>query len=233
MFLCPFKKSLAHQGLATTEPPQQHTEQDTPSSTIPFDNKKIVSFFLNHPSAIASYHLRVTNLIQQNAVESMYYIDDGETAPTKLVEERKALLDMNKAYAALDELCELYQTTIAKKKNIARKIFELWNIGTDAIALEEQSSVLSREIQEIEREASQLLHTSGAIKDGLVLDLKLMMVLCPWCRLRRLGTGMAHCLKDQCPLAVPRSFFKLSFFLSHRTLLLATTHEKTPPIPYL
>jgi bloom syndrome protein len=150
----------------TYEPPRQHAGLEAPSSTLPPDEKKIVGFFLNNPSSIASYHLRVKNLLDQNAVESMRIIDEVETAPAALVAERKSLLNMSKAYTALESIPDQYRATIAEKKDLARKIFELWNIGTDASALEDRSASVTREIQKIERETSQLLHSSGAIKDG-------------------------------------------------------------------
>ena len=149
----------------TTKPPQQQASQETPSSTLPPDEKKIVSFFLNNPSAITSYHVRVKNSIAQNAVTVMELLDENKTAPA-ILEERRALIDMNRAYEALDKLPGRYRATIAEKRNLVRKISELWENWIDASTQEEQSANLTREIQKIEKETGQLLHASGAIKDG-------------------------------------------------------------------
>jgi bloom syndrome protein len=145
---------------------QQQTGQDSRSSTLPPDEKKIVRFFLNNPSTIATYHLRVKNSLDQNSATVLELLDEGQTAPATLKEERKTLLDMSKAYEALDKMPERYQTMISEKKDLTRKIVNLWDNEIDASAQEEQSANLTRDIQAIEKEAGRLLHTSGAVKDG-------------------------------------------------------------------
>jgi len=96
----------------------------------------------------------------------MSYIDEGQVAPASLVTERKALLDMDKAYTALESLQVRYNGIMAKKKAIARRILELLDMGVDASSQEEESAQLTQEIRQIETETGQLLHTSGAINDG-------------------------------------------------------------------
>lgn len=152
--------------LPPPQPLQQQSGQETPSSTLPPDEKRIVSFFLNNPLRISSYRTRVENSLAQNSVTSMEFMDEGKPAPATLKEERKALLDMKKAYETLDQIPERYRATIAEKRDLVRKISELWDIGPDLSAMEERSSNLTREIQKIEWETGQLLHISGAIKDG-------------------------------------------------------------------
>jgi bloom syndrome protein len=161
----PFQQESPTRLHQTTKPLNDCISHKALSSALNTNEKKIVSLFLNNPSAITSYHLRVKNSIARNVATVMEFLDENKPA-SHLIEERKALLDMNKAYKALDELPERYQRTISEKRNIARKIFELWDIGTDASAQEEQSSHLTREIQMIEIEAGRLLHISGAIKEG-------------------------------------------------------------------
>ncbi|KAG0651162.1 ATP-dependent DNA helicase hus2 rqh1 [Hyphodiscus hymeniophilus] len=144
----------------------QQVAQSSAPLVLSSDDKKIVMFFLNNPALIETYRLRVNNSIAQNGATIMEFMDEGEPAPPTLKEERKALLDMTKAYAALEKMPGIYQTALSVKKNLARNISEFWDNGTDASALEEQSADLTREIQNIEKEVGYLLRTSGAIGDG-------------------------------------------------------------------
>ena len=150
----------------TIKPAQQPTTQQPSPSVLSPDEKATVILFLNNPSTIASYYLRVMNLTTQNGATVLKFIDEGQTAPPALRDERKALLDMTKAYDALEKMPENYQTAISVKRNIARKISEIWDSGADATSLEEESADLTREIQKIEKETGCLLRASGAIKDG-------------------------------------------------------------------
>jgi len=145
---------------------QQNSSQQTPSSTLTDDERKLANLFLTQALSIASYHLRVKNLLDRNAIESMSYIDEKQVAPPELKAQRQALVKMEKAYVALENLGERYRDTIAEKRVIARKVLELLDNGVDTSVQEERASLLTQEIREIERETVRLLHASGAIEDG-------------------------------------------------------------------
>ena len=150
----------------TAKPFQPQISQGSPSSTNLSDDKKVARSFLSHPSTITSYFLRVKNSLDENSVTAMEMMDRGETPLSTLMEERTALLVMRKAYQGLEKIPEKYLLIVSEKRNLTRKIVDLWDNNIDASLLEEQSANLTGEIQAIERETCRLLHVSGAIKDG-------------------------------------------------------------------
>jgi len=145
---------------------KQQSSRQTPTSSLGPDGKKLVSVYLNQPSAISLYHQRVKNLLVQNSIASMNYMDNNQAAPAEMKEERKTLLDMGKAYSSLEDLAERWRSVIAEKKSLTKQIYELLDINEDTSVLEERSASLTRDIRNIEKEVGQLLYTSGAIKDG-------------------------------------------------------------------
>jgi bloom syndrome protein len=143
------------------------SSQQTPCSTIRAEvDKKLVSLFLSRPTTITLYQLRVKNSKKQNADVVMNYLDDGELVPVALQDERKALLNMDKAYSALDDLRDQYRNCMIGKKVLARTIFELTEKEADTTSEEERLAMIAQDIRRLEKEVAQLLHTSGAIKDG-------------------------------------------------------------------
>ena len=105
-------------------------------------------------------------MLSQNAVVSAEYTDDMKVVPPRLKEERVSLLEMRRAYNALDELAGRWQGVMTEKKTLSKKIYELVHMNEDPSALEEQSSLLTPQLRQIEYDVGQLLHESGAIKDG-------------------------------------------------------------------
>jgi bloom syndrome protein len=164
--LSPFQKDSPTRLSHASKPSRQQSSQSTPTSTLGADEKKLAIYYLAQPSSISTYCQRVMNLLNQNSVASMSYMDEGEVAPKHLMEERKVLLDMKKAYAGLEDLAERYRTMMTEKKNLARKIYELLDKDGDTSVQEERQSALSQDLRRIEKEIGQLLHASGAIKDG-------------------------------------------------------------------
>lgn len=162
----PFLRDSPTKVSPATEPSQQEPSQQAPPSTLTLDEKKLISLYLNQPSAITLYQERVKTLMAQNSVASMAYIDDGEVAPKRLVEERKGLLDMNKAYTALEGLGEHHRNTMEEKRKLARSICELLDIGAETSTQEERWTLLTQDIRRLENEIGRFLHASGAIKDG-------------------------------------------------------------------
>lgn len=146
-------------------PLQQYSSQETPSSTLPPDEKKLVSFFLKNPLTLTLYRTRAKNALDQNAI-TFAELQDEKRPVAALKQERIALLDMKRAYDALGQLAEKHRAMITEKKELVCKISELWDPDADVSAQEERSLSLTKEIQKIEKETGQLLHTSGAIKDG-------------------------------------------------------------------
>ena len=162
----PFQRDSPSKVSLALELSQQNLSQQRPSSSLTLDEKKLVSFYLKQPSAITLYHQRVETLIAQNSIASMAYMDAGQIAPKNLVEERRELLDMNKAYVALESLGERHKNIMEEKRKLARKICELLDIGADTSMQEEESALLTGDIKSIENEIGQHLRASGAIKDG-------------------------------------------------------------------
>ena len=143
----------------------QISARQTPSP-ISAQDRKLAVLFLKSNLTLASYYMRVRNLISQNAIAAVAYADAGEVAPPELKEERIRLLTMEKSYIALESLREQHKAMVAKKVIHTSKVLELLDIGADYSVHEEQSSLLTQEILTIERETAQHLHASGAIKDG-------------------------------------------------------------------
>jgi bloom syndrome protein len=145
---------------------KQEASQQTPDSSLGPDDKKSIKLFLDRPSAITLYRQRIVNMLLQNAGAAAAYTDDLNVVPLWLREERVSLLDMRKAYDALNSLAERWRGVTTEKKALATKICELVDIHEDVSALDNRSSNLTREIRKIEQEVGHLLHASGAIKDG-------------------------------------------------------------------
>ncbi|KAH8602510.1 hypothetical protein B0O99DRAFT_587609 [Bisporella sp. PMI_857] len=138
----------------------------TPSSTLPAGDKRLVKLFLSNPSAVSSYQLQLTALLNENAIECCSFTDNNETAPSYLKNARQVLLDKKKAYANLDKLGVQHGSTMAEKKLLSRRVWELVHADMDATLEEEQSIKLNSELRKIENEIGQLLHRSGAVEDG-------------------------------------------------------------------
>ncbi|KAI0998389.1 ATP-dependent DNA helicase hus2/rqh1 [Podosphaera aphanis] len=135
------------------------------------EDKKLVSLYLNQPSSLALYRERASNLLAQNSITSMSYQDANEPTPTYLKEERKVLLDKLQNYSLAENLGQQHKALISEKKDLARRVVELLDIDTDTSSLEERQAAISQEIKKLEFELSQLLHASGAVKEGFGADL--------------------------------------------------------------
>ncbi|PVH88433.1 ATP-dependent DNA helicase [Cadophora sp. DSE1049] len=142
------------------------SSQQTPRSSLCVDDRKLVVFYLSRPSAIDLYHQRIQNLLAQNALVSMSYVDRGDVAPVQLKSERMALLDMGKAYSSLAELEVRWKILMDEKKKLAKQVYELLDRNADASPQEERQASVNQEIKTVEQEVAQFLHASGAIKDG-------------------------------------------------------------------
>ncbi len=145
---------------------KQQSSQQTPASSVGPDDRKLIIQYLDQPSSICLYEQRITNSLNQNALAAAHYEDEGEVAPIRLKEERKSLLEKRKSYNTLKGLAERWRSVTTEKKTLVKKISEFLDLHEDISAIEEQSSILTRDIQIIEKEVGQLLHASGAIKDG-------------------------------------------------------------------
>ncbi|KAF8866541.1 hypothetical protein BDZ45DRAFT_610618 [Acephala macrosclerotiorum] len=156
----PTKLSLAPE----TYKPQ--SDQQTPSSSLGLDDKKLVGAYLKNSSLINLYQTRVINLLSQNALASMAYFDKGQPPPSLLKEERTALLDMQNAYEALSDSQARHKSLADQKKLVARQISEMLETDLDASHLESQFAKLTQDIQKLEKEIARLLYDSGAVKDG-------------------------------------------------------------------
>ncbi|POS85601.1 hypothetical protein EPUL_002140 [Erysiphe pulchra] len=130
------------------------------------EDKKYVSLFLNQPSSLSLYRERVSNLLAQNSIDSMVYIDADEPAPIKLKEERKELLSKLKSFSTLETLSNRHKYLMTEKKDLVRKVVELLDMNVDTSAHEERQSAISQEVRNLENEISQMLHSCGAITDG-------------------------------------------------------------------
>ena len=150
--------------------PKQPSSQQTPASSVGPDDRKLIIQYLDRPSSISLYEQRITNSLNQNALAAAGYEDEGEVAPIRLKEERKSLLEKRKAYNTLKGLAERWRKVTTKKKTLVKKISDFLDLHEDIGAIEEQSSVLTRDIRSIEKEVGQLLHASGAIEDGFGTD---------------------------------------------------------------
>lgn len=144
----------------------QPSSQQTPSASLGADDKKLAVMFLTQPSRLVIYQQRVKALTAQNAMACMSYVDKAEAAPAHIKEERMALLDSLKAYSTLEELGAKYKMLMEEKKIIARQVYQLLEAGLDASEEEERQSSITRDIRTIEKGVVDLLHKSGAIKDG-------------------------------------------------------------------
>ncbi|KAJ5032691.1 uncharacterized protein L3040_009286 [Drepanopeziza brunnea f. sp. 'multigermtubi'] len=156
----PTKLKLATQTI------QQPSSQQTPSASLGVDDRRLALMYLAQPSRIDLYHQRVQLLLAQNAVAVMAYIDDEETAPAHLRDERTALLDVLKSYSALKEIGVRYKNLMEEKKSLARQVYQLLEAGSDASEEEERQCLVTGDIKRIEKNVAGLLHKSGAIKDG-------------------------------------------------------------------
>ncbi|KAI9053676.1 hypothetical protein LZ554_002630 [Drepanopeziza brunnea f. sp. 'monogermtubi'] len=156
----PTKLKLATQTI------QQPSSQQTPSASLGVDDRRLALMYLAKPSRIDLHHQRVQHLLAQNAVAVLAYIDDEETAPAHLRDERTALLDVLKSYSALKELGISYKNLMEEKKRLARQVYQLLEAGSDASEEEERQCLVTGDIKRIEKDVAGLLHKSGAIKDG-------------------------------------------------------------------
>jgi len=145
---------------------KQQSSQQTPGSSLGPEDKKLVVLYLNHPTSISLYYQRVVNSLAENALTAYKYEDEKEVVPQHLKEERISLLEKKKAYRSLDGLASRWRSVTTEKRALAKTICEFVDRYEDASALEERSSSLTRDIQAIEKEVAQLLHASGAVKDG-------------------------------------------------------------------
>jgi bloom syndrome protein len=145
---------------------RQQLDQQTPASTLPPDEKKLVNLFLSKPAAIGSYRLRVKNSMEQSEIACLAYVNEGELAPESLKKERRELVNMDKAYSTLEGLREQHRISMAEKKLLAKEIFDLDEIDGDTTVQKERHARAGAAIRTFEREIGQLLHASGAIKDG-------------------------------------------------------------------
>jgi len=144
----------------------QHASQQGPPSTLTAEDRRLAGLCMTKPHLIAIYFTRVENLLQQNSVASMEYMDRGETAPKQVMEERKALLDKKKAYVGLEALGERYRVLLAEKKEILGILYKSVDSGADTTTLDDRQAMVSQDLRRLEKEAGQLLYVSGAIDDG-------------------------------------------------------------------
>ncbi|TVY80885.1 ATP-dependent DNA helicase hus2/rqh1 [Lachnellula suecica] len=142
------------------------SSESAPPSTLSVDDRKLAAICLMRPETLVTYRTRIQNLVDQNAVASMHYMDQGNRTPQSLIDERKALLEKRKAYDNLGSLGERYKPLMLEKKNVAREIYELTEAGLDTNRQDDRMPILVQDIRKIENEAGQLLHASGAISDG-------------------------------------------------------------------
>ncbi|KAK0118944.1 ATP-dependent DNA helicase sgs1 [Cadophora gregata] len=142
------------------------SDQQMPRSSLGVDDRKLVMFYLTRPSAIDLYHQRVQNLLAQNAIASMSFVDKGDVAPMQLKSERIALLDMGKAYSSLAELQAGWQILMHEKKKLAKQVYELLERNADTSHQEERQASVNQEIKRTELDVARFLHESGAIRDG-------------------------------------------------------------------
>ncbi|RKF61764.1 putative qde3-like protein [Erysiphe neolycopersici] len=162
----------ASQGTSQIKVPnlsKDENESDLPrDSTISslIEDRVYVSLFLNQPSSLSLYRERVSNLLAQNSIDSMVYIDADEPAPIKLKEERKQLLGKLKSFSTLETLANRHKCLMTEKKDLVRKVVELLDMNVDTSAHEERQSAISQEVRKLESEISQMLHSCGAIMDG-------------------------------------------------------------------
>lgn len=149
-----------------TMPSIPNSSQQPTSSALTDNDRSLVSLYLANPSTIDSYYRRSQDLLNRNAGESFRYMDRKEKAPMHLHQDRMALLVMERAYKALEGRPESYKALITEKKTLARKIFEQHDAEIDASDAGERMAILSGEIRKFVKEVSQLLHASGAVRDG-------------------------------------------------------------------
>ncbi|KAE9381581.1 hypothetical protein N431DRAFT_476384 [Stipitochalara longipes BDJ] len=145
---------------------KQQSSQQTPASSLGPGDRKLVVLYLDQPTSISLYRQRVVNSLSENALTAANYEDEQEVVPLHLKEERKSLLEKKKAYVSLDGLASRWRSVTTEKKTLAKTIYECVNKYEDVSVLEERSSSLTKDIQAIEKEVGQLLHASGAVKDG-------------------------------------------------------------------
>ncbi|KAH8815331.1 hypothetical protein F5884DRAFT_771968 [Xylogone sp. PMI_703] len=144
----------------------QHSSQQSSSTSLPLDDKKLAKLLLRNPGLIEPYVEHTENLLARNSVQSMPYLDRNENVPTKLKEERTTLLEKSKAYAALKHNLEIHKHKTAEKMELTRKTAELHAMGADADSEEEQNVAVTQLIWELEKDIAKLLHASGAVEDG-------------------------------------------------------------------
>ncbi|KAH6666570.1 hypothetical protein B0J14DRAFT_705069 [Halenospora varia] len=165
----PFHKDSPTKGPITSRFSNPPTSQQTPSSTLPGDVKRLVSLYLKQPSVLAPYSRRVAAAKNQNGNATMEYFDRDELPPRSLKEERERLLLMDQAYATLMKLEEEYRASIERKKELKRRLCGELDTDDDSNTLE-QIAALTQDIGRIEKEVGRHLITSGAISDGFGTD---------------------------------------------------------------
>ncbi|KHJ36375.1 putative qde3-like protein [Erysiphe necator] len=164
----PSLQEMSHTNVSNFSNPLEDTNLSRVTLTSSYmEDKKYVNLFLNQPSSIASYRERVSNLLAQNSIDSMVYIDANEPAPIKLKEERKQLLGRLKDFSTLESLGDRHRCLMAEKKDLVRKVVKLLDMNVDTSAHEERQSAISQEVKKLESEISQILNSCGAITDVL------------------------------------------------------------------
>ena len=142
-----------------------------PSSSLTIEDKKLVSLFLKRPSTLELYRIRTKRLKEQNASESMDYLENGEVAPAELQAERQSLVTKCKAYDELSSISKRYDIMMSEKKVLQQTIKELWDAEEDSSLPEERSWLLAQDMKKLELETGRLLRASGAIGGGFEKDL--------------------------------------------------------------
>jgi bloom syndrome protein len=148
------------------ETPIISSSLQTSSSVVPADDRELLRFFLKRPSGLQSYYQRLENLLNENSVLSMTFMDSGEVPPKAVKEQREDLLSKRKLYINLENIGPSYRALVNDKKMLHQKISALLDDDEDTTSAEEYMATLSLEIKTKEKEITQALHLSGAVTDG-------------------------------------------------------------------
>jgi bloom syndrome protein len=136
------------------------------SSTATASDRELLKFFLKHSLALQTYRQRLDNLLAENSIISMNYMDDGERPPAAVQEQRESLLLKLKSYDNLKKFGQSYRTLVGDRKMLHQEISALLEDDEDTTSAEERMTNLSSDIKSIEVEILQALHLSGAVNDG-------------------------------------------------------------------
>jgi bloom syndrome protein len=165
-FPSPFQRDSPRESLSQVLPVDNKSSQPAPNSSLNLDDKKLVDMFLARPSTLDVYHQRIKNLLVQNAIESCNYTDQELPAPAYMKEDRKALLEMRKAYETLNSLSQRHESLRIEKLEVTRESLDIQSRNGDSSDLEETMAALGRDQRVIRNDIAHLLHASGAVKDG-------------------------------------------------------------------